>query len=82
MLRMLVNQVLRKILRTKCEKVRADYRRLHIEQLYDLYPHKILLGDHMWGGRWAQHVACMGENKNAYSVVIGNPEKTTGKTKA
>jgi len=41
--------VLRKILRTKCEKVTADYRRMHTEQLYDLYSHKILLGDHMKG---------------------------------
>jgi hypothetical protein len=33
--------------------------------------------------RWAGHVARMGEERNVYKVLVGNPEgKTTWKTKA
>jgi hypothetical protein len=32
--------------------------------------------------RWAGHVACMGEERNVYKVLVGKPEETTGKTKA
>jgi hypothetical protein len=34
--------------------------------------------------RWAGHVACMGEERNVYRVLIGEPEgkkETTWKTK-
>jgi hypothetical protein len=27
--------------------------------------------------RWARHVACMGENQNAYQILVGNPEGKT-----
>jgi hypothetical protein len=30
--------------------------------------------------RWAEHVAQMGEKWNAYKILVGKPEETTGKT--
>jgi hypothetical protein len=34
--------------------------------------------------RWAGHVACMGEERKVYKVLVGKPEgkKSLGKTKA
>jgi hypothetical protein len=31
--------------------------------------------------RWAWNVARMGEKRNAYKILVGKPEETTGKTK-
>jgi hypothetical protein len=31
--------------------------------------------------RWAGHIARMGEKRNAYRILVGKPEETTGKTK-
>jgi hypothetical protein len=34
-----------------------------------------------WMIRWAGHVACMGEKRNAYRILVGQPEEeTTRKT--
>jgi hypothetical protein len=30
--------------------------------------------------RWAGHVACMAEKRNAYRLLVGKPEKITWKT--
>jgi hypothetical protein len=30
--------------------------------------------------RWAGRAACMGENRNAYRVLVRKPEETTSKT--
>jgi len=38
------NGVLRRILGTKREEVTGEWRRLHDEEINDLYAHKILLG--------------------------------------
>jgi hypothetical protein len=31
--------------------------------------------------RWAKHVTRMGEERNAYRILVRKPEETTGKTK-
>jgi hypothetical protein len=31
--------------------------------------------------RWARDVACMGENRNAYMILVGKPKEPTTKTK-
>ena len=52
-----------------------DWRKLHNEQLNDLYcsPNTVRL---IKSGRmiWAWHVACMGERGGVYRVLVGKPE--------
>jgi hypothetical protein len=51
------------------------WRKLHNEELRDLYSSpsiiRIINSRRM---RWAEHVARMGENKNAYRLLVGKPE--------
>jgi len=56
------------------EIVTGGWRRLHNEELHNLYisPHiRVIKSRRM---KWAVHVACMGEMGNAYNIVIGKHE--------
>jgi hypothetical protein len=50
-------------------------RRLHNGELYDLYSSpniiQVIKSRRM---RWAGHVACMGEGRGAYRILVGRPE--------
>jgi hypothetical protein len=78
------NRVLRKVFGPKRDEVTGEWRKLHNEELRDLYPSptiiRIIKSRRM---RWAGHVACMGEKRNAYRLLVGKPEgkETTRKTK-
>ena len=52
-----------------------EWRKLHNVELHALYssPNKIrsLKSRRL---RWAEHVACMEQSRNAYRVLVGNPE--------
>jgi hypothetical protein len=54
----------------------GGWRKLHNEELHDLYcsPNiiRIIKSRRM---RWAGHVAQMGEKRNAYRILLGNPER-------
>jgi hypothetical protein len=68
------NRVLRRIFGPKRDEVTGDWRKLHNEELNDLYcSHKIVwvIKSRM---RWAGNVAHIGERRGAYSVLIGKPE--------
>jgi len=54
-----------------------DWRRLHNEELYDLYfsPNIMRVITSKFR-RWARNVARMGKRRDAYRVV-GKPERTT-----
>jgi hypothetical protein len=58
----------------KRDKVTGERRKLHNEELHDLYssPSKIRIikSRRM---RWADHVARMGEKRNAYRLFVGKP---------
>jgi len=66
------------------KEVAGDWRRLHSEELYNLYvsPHiiRMIKSRRM---RWAGHVTRMGEMRNAYGIFIGKPEanRTLGSTR-
>jgi hypothetical protein len=51
------------------------WRKLHNEELHDLYSSpdiiRMIKSRRM---RWAGHVARMGETRNAYRILVGNPE--------
>jgi hypothetical protein len=69
------NRVLRKIFGTKRDEVTGEWRKLHNEELRDLYssPSVISLIKSR-RIRWAAHVARMGERRNAYRLLVGKPE--------
>jgi hypothetical protein len=83
-LRVFENRVLRRIFGPNWDEVAGEWRKLHNEELRDLYSSpsimKIIKSRRM---RWAGHVLRMGEKRNAYRLLVGKPEgkRTTGKTK-
>jgi hypothetical protein len=69
------NRVLRRIFGPKRDEVTGEWRRLHNEELYDLYSSpnsiRVIKSRRM---RWAGHVARMGEGRGAYRVLVGRHE--------
>jgi hypothetical protein len=69
------NRVLRRIFGPKSDEVTGEWRKLHNEELRDLYSSpsiiRIIKSKRM---RWAGHVALMGEKRNAYKLLVGKPE--------
>jgi hypothetical protein len=74
-LRMFENRVLRRIFGPKRDGVTGEWRRLHNEELNDLYssPH-IIREVKSRRMRWAGHVARIGEGRGAYRILVGRPE--------
>jgi hypothetical protein len=74
-LRVFENRVLRRILGPKRDEVAGEWRKLHNEELHDLYSSPsvitIIKSRRM---SWSGHVARMGEKMNAYRLLVGNPE--------
>jgi len=60
---------------SKRDEVTGKWRRLHNEELYDLYcsPNiiRVIRSRRM---RWAGHVARMGDKRGIYTVLVGRPE--------
>ena len=50
--------------------VTGEWRKLHNAELHALYSSPKIIMDL----RWAGHVACMEESRNAYRVLVGKPE--------
>jgi hypothetical protein len=69
------NRVLRRIFGPKGDEVTGEWRKLHNEELHDLYSSpsiiRIIKSSRM---RWAGHVARMGEQRKAYRSLVGKPE--------
>jgi hypothetical protein len=73
-LRVFENRVLRRIFGPKRDEVTGEWRRLHNEELNDLYSStniRVIKSRRM---RWAEHVARMGDRRGAYWVLVGRPE--------
>jgi hypothetical protein len=66
--------VLRKIFGPKREED-GSWRKLHNDELHDLYSSpnivRVIKSRRM---RWAGHVACMGEGRGAYRVLVERPK--------
>jgi hypothetical protein len=69
------NRVLRRIFGTKMDEVIGDCRKLHNEELRNFYssPNIIRMLKSM-RMRWAGHVARMGQNRNAYRILVAKSE--------
>jgi hypothetical protein len=52
----------------------GEWRKLHNEELHDLYSSSIIRIIKSRRMRWAGHVARIGENKNACRLLVGKPE--------
>jgi hypothetical protein len=78
------NRVLRRIFGPKRDEVTGEWRKLHKEELLDLYSSpsiiRIIKSRRI---RWVGHVTRMGEKRNAYRLLVGKPEgkRPTRKTK-
>ena len=74
-LRVFENMVLRRIFGPRRDEVTGEFRRLHSKELSDLYSSpnivRVIKSRRM---RWAGHVSGMGEEREAYRVLMGKPE--------
>jgi hypothetical protein len=74
-LRVFENRVLRRIFGPRRDEVAGRWRKLHNEELSDLYSSpstiRIIKSKRM---RMAGHVARMGEKRNAYRLLMGKPK--------
>jgi len=77
-LRVFENRVLRRIFGPKRDEVTGEWRKLHNEELSDLYCSlnivRMIKSRRM---RWAGHVARMGQGRGMYRVLVGKPEGKT-----
>jgi len=74
-LRVFENRVLRRVFGSKKDEVTGEWRKLHNEELRDIYS----LPNIVWvvksrRMRWAGHVSCMGEGRVVHRVLVGKPE--------
>jgi hypothetical protein len=72
--RVFENRVLRKIFGPKRDEVTGEWRRLHNEELYDLYSSPNIFQVIESRRTWAGHVARIGERRVACRVLVGKPE--------
>jgi hypothetical protein len=73
-LRVFENRVLRRIFGPKRDEVTGEWRRLHNEELNDLYSSPNIRMIKSRRMRWAGHVARMGKGRGAYRILVGRPE--------
>jgi hypothetical protein len=71
-----MNRVLSRIFEPKKDVVRREWRKLHSEELNDLYISlhifRVIKSRRI---NCAGHVARMGQRRSAYMLLVGNPER-------
>jgi len=74
-LRVFGNKVLRRIFGPKRDEITGEWRKLHNEELNDLYcSHNSVRVIKSRRMKWAGRVARMGEGRGVYRVLVGKPE--------
>jgi hypothetical protein len=69
------NRVLRRIFGHKRDEVTGEWRKLHNEELHNLYSSPDIIRQVKSRRiKWAGHVACMGEERKVYKDLVGKPE--------
>jgi len=68
------NWVLRRIFEPKRDEVTGEWKSLHSKELYDLYLPDIMRMIKSRRMRLAGHVACVGDRRDAYKVLVGRPD--------
>jgi len=68
--------VMGRIFGPRSDEVTGEWRRLHNEELNDLYSSPNIVRVIKWRRiRWAGHVARMGEERGVYRFLVGKPEE-------
>jgi hypothetical protein len=74
-LRVFESRVMRRIFRPKRDEVTGEWRKLHNEELNNLYSSpsivRVIRARRM---RWAGYVACIGDSRGVYRFLVGKPE--------
>jgi hypothetical protein len=69
-------KVSRRIFGLRSEELVGGWRRLNNKELHSFYATQNIIGviepKRM---KWAGHIACVGERRNAYNIFIGKPEE-------
>ena len=74
-MRVFENRVLRRIFGPRRDEITGEWRRLHNEELNDLYSSpNIVRVIKLRRMRWAGHVARMGDGRGVYRVLAWKPE--------
>jgi hypothetical protein len=74
-LRVFENRVLRRIFVPNRDEVTGEWRKLHSEELRNLYSYPDIIRQvKSRRMRWAGHVARLGEERKVYKVLVGKPE--------
>jgi hypothetical protein len=68
------SRVLQKIFGAKREEAIGGWRKLHNEELHRLYS-SLNITRVMKSMRWAGHVACMGEIRHVYKILVRKPDR-------
>jgi hypothetical protein len=69
------NRVLRRMFGPKRDEVKGEWRKLHNEELHNLYSSPdIIRKVKSRRMKWAGYVARMGEERKGYKVLVGKPE--------
>jgi hypothetical protein len=69
------NRAPRRIFGPKRDEVTGDWRKLHNEELHNLYSSpSIIIMIKSKRMRWARNVARMGETWNTYRILVGKPD--------
>ena len=71
---MFENRVLRRVFGPQRDEVTGEWRKLHNEELSDLYSLPNMVRVVKSRRRWAGHVARMGEGRGVYRVLVWKPE--------
>jgi hypothetical protein len=69
------NRVLRRVLLPKRQDVTEEWRKVHNDQLNDLYSSPNIVRVIKSRIRCAGRVACMGKRRGVYRVLLGKPER-------
>ena len=73
--RVFENKVFRKLFGAKRDEITGEWRKLHNAMLHALYSSLNIIGNLKSRRlRWTGHVERMEESRNAYRVLLGQPE--------
>jgi len=73
-MRVFENRVLRRAFGPKWDEVTGEWRKLHNDELRDLYSLPNIVRVVKSRMRWAGHVVRMGEGRGVHRSVVGKPE--------
>jgi hypothetical protein len=70
------NKVLRRIFGPSGKEVAGGWRRLHNEELHNLYASPVIIRvSKSWRIRWVGYIARMGDMRNAYKILVGTTKR-------